>query len=143
MRHLKYVSVLFLSILTVLTSCEKDEIMQINNVEQADSLEEFGILGKWGLQSITINGITDMIVHYDTIKFSADSEIADLKGKFKRRGVGYESNGQFELNKAEETITFTYDDKQIIYGIQISDNYMVFSYSENNASIVEDWRKEE
>lgn len=136
MRHFRHLFVL-LTILTVFSSCEKDEI------EPTDNLEQFGILGKWGLQSITINGITDMSLHYDTLEFKPDSEISDLKGEFTTSGAGYETNGVFVLNSVNNTIQFDYDDTQKLYEFQISDNLINFAYSEDNHEIIESWRKEE
>lgn len=128
---------LFIS-LSVLTSCEKEE------AEQTDNLVQYGIPGQWKLDIRTINGITDLSVQCcDYIDFKTDSVPDDLKGEFKAFGVGYETNGVFELNIAEGTIEFMYDDNQVLYEIQISDNILTFSYSENSDSIVEQWGKEE
>lgn len=76
MSHLKYLPILFLTFLIVFTSCQKDKI------DEPDRLEQFGILGKWRMQSRTVCGITDMIVLYDTIRFSTSVKNDDLYGEF-------------------------------------------------------------
>jgi hypothetical protein len=142
MKQLKYILVLSLAILSVFTSCEKGE--ESDNIEPSDNLEQFGILGKWSLQSITINGITDMIVHYDSIEFTTGIEGDDLKGEFlSSDGSGYETNGQFELETANNIIHFDFNNSQKSYEFHISNGSMTFTYSEDNNEIVKDWRKEE
>ena len=142
MRQIKYLLVLSLAIMTVFTSCEKDE--GNDNIEPSDNLEQFGMFGNWKLDSREINGISSLAVECcDYIEFKTDSNLTDLKGLFRANGVGYETNGVFELDTLNETIVLSYDDKQKVFGIQISDNRIVFSYLENNDSIVEHWIKEE
>ena len=138
MKHLKYLPVVFLIILFVLTSCENDEI------EQTDRIEQFGILGQWKLESLTINGITDLSIQCcDYIEFKKDTDSDDLKGEFIAYGVGYETNGVFELITSNNTIQFDYDNKQKVYEFQILDNLIIFKYSDDNQKIIEDWRKVE
>lgn len=137
MKHLKYLPALFLAIITVLASCEKEEI------EQADSLEQFGILGKWRLSSITIDGITDMSIRYDTIEFSTGIAKADLKGEFRSIGPGNETKGLFELDNASKTLLFDYNDTRKIYLFHISENSMTFTYSEYIMEFIENWSKVE
>jgi len=126
----------------VFTSCDKDE--ENDNIEPSDNLEQFGILGRWGLQSITINGITDMIVHFDTIEFTTGIDGDDLKGEFiSSDGAGYVTNGQFELKIVNNIIHFDFNNSQKSYEFHISNDSMTFTYSEGNNKIIEDWRKEE
>ncbi|WP_462281258.1 hypothetical protein [Salinivirga cyanobacteriivorans] len=142
MVQLKSLLILSFAIFTVFTSCEKDE--ENDNIEPSDYLDQFGILGKWGLQSITINGITDMIVHYDSIEFTTGIDGDDLKGEFiSSDGVGYETNGQFELETANNIIHFNFNNSQKSYEFDISDSLMIFTYSEENNEIIEYWRKKE
>jgi hypothetical protein len=141
MKQLKYLLVLFLLILTVFTSCEKNE--ENDKIEPSDKLEQFGILGKWRLQSLTINGITDMIVHYDTIGFTTGIESNDLMGEFRSVGAGYETNGSFELNNENNTIIFDNNNTQKLYEFLISGNYMTFKYNEDSIEYIEDWSKVE
>ncbi len=118
-------------------SCDKEEI------EQTDNLQQTGILGQWKLDSRETNGISSLAVECcDYIEFKTDSEPTDLTGEFKAFGAGYETNGDFELNNANQSIEFIYDE-QLLYEIQISDENIVFSYLENNDSIVEYWHREE
>lgn len=137
MSRSNFIAILFLTLLTLFSSCKDDEIVQ------ADSLEEFGILGKWGLQSITINGITDMSIRYDTIEFKADSDLNDLKGEFSAYGVQYETNGMFELMPSNKTIEFNYGDKQKLYEFQLAGDLITFTYFEEQLAFIESWRKAE
>lgn len=130
---------LFVGVLAMaFTSCKKDGVVQIDNLEQS------GILGKWERESYVVNGISSLAVDCCVyLEFQKDSEPDDLKGEFKATDFASETNGVFELNTSNNTIEFTYDDKQRLYEMQISDSFMTFSYSEDNDAIVEGWRKEE
>ena len=126
---------LFTSII-LLTGCDKDE------TEQIDNLEQVGILGQWKLDTRIVNGISSLAIECcDYIKFKTDSGLGDLKGEFRAFGVGYKTNGVFELNTSKNTIQFNYDNTQKLYRLQISDDFITFTYSENNQEIIEDWRK--
>lgn len=144
MKSLKCLSVLLLIIFTVFSSCKKDEIEESNNSnKQTDNLEPIGILGLWKLESRSVNGITDMSIQCcDYIEFNADNELHDLKGLFQASGNGYETNGVFELETANDTIQLVYDNTQKSYGFEISNDLMIFTYSEDSQSITENWRKE-
>ena len=135
MRISKSVLILLSIFLTFFMSCEKEE------TELVDNLEEVGILGKWRLLFITVNGITDMSIRFDTIEFCTDSERGDLKGKFSAIGTGYETNGVFEIEKKKEIIYFDYNNTQKIYGFQISYDLMTFSYTKDGQDITEDWSR--
>ncbi len=119
-----------------LSSCEKKEN------EVPDNLEKFGILGNWRLQALTINGITDMIVHYDTLEFTTGNNIDDQKGDFRRVGSGYETIGQFEID-TDSTILFSYNSKQRLYNFRISNNALTFDYFDEGVEYIEDWSKVE
>jgi hypothetical protein len=135
-KNLKFLLIALFTILTVLTSCEKDE------TEQIDNLEQLGIFGQWKLETLTINGITDLSIQCcDYIEFKADSEIGDLKGEFRAYGVGYETNGVFEINTSNTSIQFDYGNTQKSDEFQISDDLIIFTYSDDNQEIIEDWRK--
>jgi len=142
MKQLKYILVLSLVILTVITSCEKDE--EKNNIEASDNLEQFGILGKWKLDSRDYGGISDLavIIGY-TLEFKTDSTSTDLKGLFRVIEPAYEANGVFELDTLNETIELNYDNKQKLYEIQISETTIVLNYVEDTAAITEWWIKQE
>jgi hypothetical protein len=137
MKQLTFPFILSLSVFAVLTGCEK------STIEPSDELEKFGILGEWSLQSTTINGITDMIVHYDTLAFTTGMEIHDQKGEFRSAGPGHETSGRFELDPANNTIIFDYDSTQKWYEFLISGDYMTFKYNEDSIEFIEDWRKAE
>lgn len=138
MKNLIFFPVLFLCILITFSGCEKD------NNETSDNLEQFGILGQWKLKTRIINGIADLsITCCDYIIFKPDNEPENFKGKFTAYGVGYETNGEFELNPSSSIINFVYDNSQKSYEIQISDSLTTFRYNENIQEIIEDWKKEE
>jgi hypothetical protein len=138
MKNLSETFIIIFATLLLLTSCKKKEAL-----EQTDNLQQTGILGLWKLDSREINGVLGLAVECcDYIEFITDGEPTDLKGEFKAFGAGYETNGIFELDNTAETVEFTYGDKQLLYDIQISDYTIVFSYSDDDDSIVEHWRKE-
>lgn len=138
MKNFRHLKVLFVIPLLVLSSCEKDE------VEQTDQLAPIGVLGQWKLEIRSVNGISSLAVECcDYLEFSTDSEPSDLKGAFRALGAGYETDGVFELNTSNNTIQFDYNDTQKLYGFQLSDDLITFTYSENDQDISEDWRKEE
>lgn len=128
-----------LLVMTMLISCEKDK----DETQQTDKLDEFGILGKWKLQTLTINGITDMSVRYDAIEFKADAERNDFKGEFKIKGTGFETHGQFELDPIENIVDFAFSTTQRSYTYQILDDTMSFTYTEDSSDIIETWKREE
>jgi len=141
MSKLKYLLVLALSIITVFTSCEKDE--ENDKIDPSDRLEQYGILGKWRLQALTISGITDMSIRFDTLEFTGDSELDDLKGEFTRTHVGNDINGIFELDTANSIIHLDINNTQESVVGALSDNWLTFTYYEDSVEIIEDWKKEE
>lgn len=127
-----------LSVIILFMSCDNTDI------EQTDNLDQSGILGQWKLESISTNGISDLsILCCEYIQFIADDELNDLRGEFTTSGNGSSTNGVFELNTANNTIHFEYDNSQNSYEFHISNNFMSFTYEENNQEIIEGWRKEE
>ena len=140
MKPHSYLTVLLLAFLTVFSSCKKED--DKDPIEPSDNLEQYGILGKWKLDSREYGGISDgAVMCCDTLEFKSDIQTTDLKGLFRAVGAGYETSGAFELDVLNESIEFTYDDEQKNYGIIISDSRIVFNYSDNNESIVEHWIK--
>lgn len=138
MKYCKNLSTLLLGIFLLLTSCEKEEI------KPTDNLNQIGILGQWKLESRAINGISDLSIQCcDYIIFNTDNNLDDLKGTFMASGVGYETNGEFELITSTNLINLDYDNIQKSYKFQISDSLTTFTYIENNEEIVEYWVKEE
>ena len=142
MKQLKYLLVLPIAVITVLTSCEKDELK--DNIEPQDNLEQFGILGKWTLESRDYGGISSgaVIIGY-ALEFQKDSISTDLKGLFRVIQPGYEANGVFELDNLNQTIELDYDNNQNLYEIEILETAIVLSYlDDNNLPITEWWRKQ-
>ncbi|MFP8487987.1 hypothetical protein ACKGJO_02720 [Gracilimonas sp. Q87] len=127
---------LFVFTLVTLTSCG------VNEAEQMDSLEQTDILGEWKLDSRSVNGISDLSIQCcDYIEFKTDDDPSDLKGEFRSYGVGYETNGLFELKDSDKTIQFVYNDVQRAYEFQLSDDRLTFTYPEDDSEIIEYWRK--
>ncbi len=141
MNKLKYLLVLSLSIITVLSGCEKEE--ENNKIDPSDRLDQYSILGKWKLQGLTIGGITDMSIRFDTLELIGDSELDDLKGEFTRTQYGPDINGTFELDTANSIIHFDINNTQRSFVFAVSYNYLTFKYYEDSVEIIEDWRKEE
>lgn len=138
MKNFKTIFLLLSISLFLFTSCEDDDALQ-----NTDSLEEVGILGEWEIESRTTNGATDMSVNCcDFITFETGNDINDTKGEFQRQGEGYDRSGEFIVSTLEETIEFKFDNREVLYGFEISDDLITFTYSENDATIVEDWRKQ-
>ncbi|MDZ7807548.1 MAG: hypothetical protein U5K71_10580 [Gracilimonas sp.] len=132
---MKNFAMLFVISLIAITGCG------VNEAEQLDILEQTGLLGEWRLDSRSVNGISDMSIQSDYIGFKTDDEPDDLKGEFRSYGVGYETNGLFQLNDSDNTIQFVYNDKQRSYEFQISDDRLTFTYPEDDSEIIEYWRK--
>lgn len=135
MKYLKILPVFLLLAFGTIVSCEEEEI------EQTDNLDEIGILGKWSLQSLTINGITDLTIRYDTLLLSTGVHTDDLKGSFESAGPAYETTGLFELDKSNNTIFFDYNNTEKVYEFHISGNSMTFTYFEDSHEFLENWRK--
>lgn len=135
---MKRFKILFVISLLALASCEKEDVQQV------DELEQTGVLGQWKFEKRTVDGVSNLTVECcDYIVFETDSDLSDLKGTFRAFGAEYETNGVFELNTSNGTIQFDYNDSQKIYEFQISDDLITFTYSEGNQEVIEDWRKEE
>ncbi|MFN4764547.1 hypothetical protein ACKGJN_15565 [Gillisia sp. Q332] len=134
----KNLKILFVFTLIAFSSCNKEES------EQIDNLEQVGVLGQWKLETRVVNGISSLTVECcDYIEFKTNTEPSDLRGEFRAFGAGYETNGVFELNTSNNTIQFDYDATQKLYGFQIIDDIITFTYSDNNQNIIENWRKDE
>ena len=140
MIHSRFLLGFILVFLLALTSCKKEEEEVV--VVQPDHLEQVGILGAWRLQARTINGITNMSVHFDTMEFETGSASNDLMGDFRSVRPGSETVGQFEVNTAEQTILFHYNDTQLVYDFQISGNSMTFTFTVDGDEFIEDWSRE-
>ncbi len=141
MSKLKYLLLLTLSIITVFTSCEKDE--ENDKIDPSDRLEQHGILGKWRLQGLTIGGITDMSIHFETLELIGDSELDDLKGEFTKAQYGPDINGTFELDTANSIIHFDINNTQKSFVGAVLDNWLTFTFYQDSVKIIEDWKKEE
>lgn len=129
-------------VLITLSSCDKEETAV--DPGSTENLDQVGILGKWGLQSITINGITDMIVHYDSLEFTTGIETNDLIGDFlSLDAIGNETNGQFEIDTINNVILFYVNSSVRSYEYEISANWLALTYSENNINLIEDWIRKE
>jgi hypothetical protein len=136
MKNPGFLFTLFVFSMMSFTACEKEE--------PTDQLEKLGILGKWKLETRTINGITSLeALCCDYLEFLPDSEYNDLAGEFKSTGPGYETDGTFRINESRDTIEFSFNRRQLVYGFQMSNDLMTFSYYEGSANFIDDWRRQE
>jgi hypothetical protein len=125
--------VLLVSIFLI-ASCSKNEPAQY------DALEGTGLLGKWEIQKTIVDGIADLSAECCTfIEFNKDSHPDDLKGDFRSYGVGYETNGIFEVNTVNRTILFDYNNKQRSYVFDIEENLLALSYEDDGRQVMETW----
>jgi hypothetical protein len=136
MRIKLFFLVSLITISAVLISCNKDKM------DQPDNLAQYGILGVWKLEARLRNGITDLaIICCDTLILRPDSQIADLKGEFTSVGIGFETNGIFTLNPPDARLHFDYTNASESRIYQVVDNSLSLMYSEENDSIIENWRR--
>ena len=84
-----------------------------------------------------------MSIRFDTLEFTGDSELDDLKGEFTRTHVGNDINGIFELDTVNSIIHFDINNTQKSFLGAVSDNWLTFTYYEDSVEIIEDWTKEE
>jgi hypothetical protein len=128
-------SYLILIVLILLTAgCSKNEPAPY------DALEETGLLDRWEIQKTIVDGIADLSAECCTfIEFNKDSHPDDLKGDFRSYGVGYETNGIFEVNTVNLTILFDYNNKQRSYGFDIEENLLALSYEDEGRQVMETW----
>lgn len=135
MRNNKVYAAVLLAFVAITTGCKEE------HREPVDPLESMGLLGNWRLQSVTINGITDMIVYYDTLELTTGLVSDDLIGEFRSVGVGYQTNGQFEINEVHDSIFFFYNNTQKAHPFRVLENSMTFTYFKNSNEFSEDWSK--
>ena len=138
MRLFGKVLFLLASTIFVFTGCKKKES------DQTEVLKQTGILGYWKLELRSIDGIAGSAVECcDYLEFTEDNVVSDWIGVFEATGVGYETNGIFEIDAAVSTIQFNYEDSKKVYEYQIEEGDITFTYMDNNQSIVEHWRKQD
>lgn len=150
MKHLSLATAFIFGIILALSSCAKETIHEVEEIEQTDnvflisSLSALDLFGTWKLETRMVNNITDASVPCcDYIELREDSDSSDLIGAFTATGVGYETQGTFSLDASASTIRLTYGSTQKAYDFALSDNLMQFSYVENNRNVEENWRKED
>ena len=135
MKNPGFLCTLFVFSMMSFTACEKEEPL--------DHLEQLGVLGKWKLQTRTINGITGLeILCCDYLDLLPDSEYNDLDGEFKSTGPGYETDGTFRIDESRDTIEFSFNRRQLVYGFHLSKDLMTLSYSEGSGNFMDDWRRQ-
>ena len=126
--------------------CGKDESPQLEpeKTPQFCDMEQIGLLGEWEIQSRTTNGITPLIVFCcEFINLEDDDLLEDCNGAFKSEGVGYETEGFYTVNADEQTISFVFNNKTLIYGFQVQDTIINFEYTDDGNQIEESWAKVE
>lgn len=125
-----------LAFFLILANCKKQE------AEQTDNLNQYGILGQWKLEARSVDGVSDLSVQCcDYIEFKTDTKLDDLKGAFTASGLGYSSDGYFELQLNNDSIHFDFADRQKVFEFQVSGDQVTFTYFEAGDRIIEAWRK--
>ncbi|MCB0497055.1 MAG: hypothetical protein KDC79_13025 [Cyclobacteriaceae bacterium] len=124
---------------SLLTAFQCDEEINVAN----DTLFDSGIFGTWEILDQTINGVSDMTgACCDFIHFYPDSNQKDSKGNFTFEETSANIDGTFILDQANQTITFQINDRDDLvyeYSINASKDYVSFTFTENNAQIVQGW----
>lgn len=135
----KNVLLLFGISLLVLTSCNNDK-----DTAPTDNLVEVGILGEWQFEMRSVNGISSLAAECcNFLRFTTDEIPTDFKGNFTNTTESGETQGVFSIDVSNNTIRFDLSDSQLEYDLEIENDLMTFTYTLNNQTIVEDWRKQE
>ncbi|MBZ9788171.1 hypothetical protein LB456_11945 [Psychroflexus sp. CAK57W] len=139
MKNLK-----FLLLLPLLTAfqCDEDEMENLEN----NNLNETGLMGSWEIADETRDGISDMLPKCCRfLEFYTDSDPDDYTGSYTftdDQGLTY--NGEFTVNLSDGLITFdNFDDDLIIYDYSVDDSGegLIFSFTENEVKVIQNWTK--
>lgn len=126
-----------LSAIVAFSSCKKEdnEPLPVNKV---DKLDEIGILGEWEIESRVINGIDDMLpICCEFLDFQTGSNKDDFNGNMRYAEIDRDIAGKFEIDQANMTIEFIFEDYNYPSNLEIKDNVMHLTYS-NEGLVIED-----
>lgn len=126
-----------LSAILAFSACKKesDETLPVNKV---DKLDDIGILGEWEIESRSINGIDDMLpICCEFLDFQTGSNMEDLNGNVRYLEIDRDIAGKFEIDQANMTIEFIFEDYNYSSKLEIKDNVMHLTYS-NEGLVIED-----
>lgn len=145
MRQLKFLLVLSLAFITVLTGCEKDED---NDAAPFDRLEAIGILGRWEIADEVMNGIiSDMLPRCcEFLEFIPDDNFGDYKGLLTSTKIGSVNNGTFEADVANQMISFMDDDNhEFIFNYSVDDaqENLTIDFTEGETNYTQRWVRRE
>lgn len=130
---------IFLIISFALTSCDNGQ-----DTAPIDNLVEVGVLGEWQFEMRSVDGISSLAAECcNFLTFTTDEIPTDFKGNFTNTTEGGETQGVFSIDVSNNTIRFDLSDSQLEYNLEIENDLMTFTYTLNNQTIVEDWRKQE
>lgn len=119
--------------------CEEDILAP------ADNLDDTGLFGFWEIQSEVINGtIDDMLPKCcEFLEFSTDSNTEDFRGFLTYTDAqGLVNNGTFEVNTANQTITFIDDDNDTaIFGFSVdgTSGILTINFTEEGTNYTQSW----
>ncbi len=117
-------------------SCEEQ------TTEPTPMLESFGIIGEWSFESRVVNGISNLAAPCcATLEFRDDATTDDFFGEFISNDSGSETTGTFQLMLLMERITFSFNDRQLVYDYRIEDDRLTFDYLEDEDEVSETWAR--
>ena len=132
--------VLFSSIL----SCAKEieSTPNSNTLQSTDSIEQYGLIGEWEIQSRVVNNITGMpALCCEFLVFSADQNTNYNIGNFSYFGNGDNTAGTFEVIDFDN-MQFLIDGTVHYRSFAVNGNYLSLDYIESGDSISEIWIKQ-
>ncbi len=122
----------------MLTACDSDDSLSV------DELEAIGVIGAWEIEQREVNGVSSLtVLCCDFIEFTTDENLLDLVGQFRSYGVGYETLGTFEINTTDQTILFTWDNRQLLYSFEVQSDALIFQYDDHGDNVSETWRRQD
>ena len=109
-----------------------------------DILIETGLLGRWEIESETIDGISDLTRKCCRFfEFMPDDDVMDDRGLFVfTDSQGLENTGSFTLNESDQIIYLVDDDNDefvIAYLLDPSLQNLTLTFTENGAEFVQGW----
>jgi len=132
---------LILCMLIGLIGCSED--VEDQNIKE-DPLLSTQLLGEWEISSRSYNGITPLIRFCcEYLSLEEDAKSDDLKGVFSYSGGSQETNGIFDLDTINGTISFSRENSNSIYTYNTSNGSIAFYFREDDVDVEEVWVKKE